>query len=68
MLTLDKVLEEIADHPIEEQKYIEEILHKRIIDETRLDLKKTSEEIREEIKQGKFTTGNLKELRNYLDA
>jgi len=62
MLTLDKVLDEIADHPIEQQKYIKEILHKRIIEESRLDLRKTSEEVREEIKQGKFATGTLKVL------
>ena len=68
MLTIEKVLDEISDHTIEEQKYIEEILHKRLIEETRFEIKKTAEEVREEIKQGKYTTGDLKELRDYLDA
>ncbi len=67
MLTIDKVLDEIADHSIDEQRYIEEILHKRLIEETRLEMKRTAEEINEEVRQGSYMTGSIKTLRDHLD-
>jgi hypothetical protein len=35
MLSIDNVLEEIQQHPMEEQELIEELLHKRLIEQKR---------------------------------
>ena len=53
MLTLDRVLDEIAHHPVEEQQIISNILQKRLIDERREEIAKRLKEAKRNYKTGK---------------
>lgn len=62
MKNIDSVLSEISDLSLDEKELIEEILHKRIIEEKRDEIYNDFQKDLIDYESGKFKSGNTEEL------
>lgn len=67
MLTLDKVLDEISAHSLEEQEMIVEIAKKRLIDQKREEIRKASVQAEKDYREGKIKATSVGEMLDELD-
>ena len=62
MKTIDNVLDEISQHPLDEKEMIAEILNKRLIEEKRDMIYKKYKRAMKNYKIGKVKSGNVDDL------
>ena len=62
MVTLDTVLSEISDLSLDEKEMVEDILHKRIIEEKREEIYSDYQEALKDYKEGKCKSGSVEDL------
>jgi len=60
--TIENVLEDIEHLNIEDQKYIVELISKRLIDKKREEISRRAKEAEKNYKKGKFKRGNIEDL------
>jgi len=60
--TIENVLEDIEHLNIEDQKYIVELISKRLIDKKREEISRRAKESEKNYKKGKFKMGNIEDL------
>jgi len=60
--TIENVLEDIEHLNIEDQKYIVELISKRLIDRKREEISRRAKEAEKNYKKGKFKMGNIEDL------
>ena len=62
MTTIDTVLNEISDLSLDDKELVENILHKRIIDEKRNEIYNDFQENLKEYSAGRCKSGTIKDL------
>ena len=60
--TVDMILDEIAELSLEDQEMLDEIVHKRIVEEKRSDIRADYMAAVEDRKQGRTKTGSVDDL------
>ena len=65
--TLDAILEEVSRLSLEEQEMLDEILHKRIIEEKREEIYRNYQDSLSDYKKGQIKTGTVKDLFNGIN-
>jgi SET domain-containing protein len=61
-INLNRVLQSISELTIEEQFYIADVLHKRLIDSRRREIADRVKEAEENYRQGKIYSGDVERL------
>lgn len=62
MVTLNTVLSEISDLSLDEKEMVEDILHKRIIEERREEIYSDYQHALKDYKEGKYKSGSVEDL------
>ena len=61
-LTVDSILDEIAELSLEDQELVDDIVHKRLIDSKRNDIRTDYEKALQERQAGSIKTGSVSDL------
>ncbi len=67
-ITVDKVLEEFNQLPLEDEEYTIEIMKKQLIEKKRVGILMRAKEAESNLKKGLFKKGNVEELYKDLES
>jgi hypothetical protein len=67
-VSINTVLEYVDKLDSDDQQYLSELLHKRLIDSKRAKIAKRARQSKENVRQGRYKSGSAQDLRSDLNG